>query len=120
MHAACLRSAVGNISWLQICVWLQIQGRDLDPGPLTYFPGDWSWKIPTAILLPSPVSSYKRKYLHKVLVNRLVKLAQEKSVVKWSDRSDITIAVDWDVKHQTKQTNACTQTFEHHAYLQPW
>ena len=40
--------------------------------------------ISTAILLPSADSrrvfvSYKRKYVHEVLVNRLVKLAQEKS-----------------------------------------
>ena len=28
------------------------------------------------------VVSYKRKYVHKVLVNHLVKLAQEKSVVR--------------------------------------
>ena len=37
----------------------------------------------TAILLPSPdprrvVASYKRKYVHEVLINCLVKLAQEK------------------------------------------
>ena len=43
--------------------------------------------ISTAILLPTAdsrrvVVSYKRKYLHKVLVNCLVKLAQEKSVVR--------------------------------------
>ena len=43
--------------------------------------------IYTAILLPSAdsrrlVVSYKRKYVHKVLVNRLVKLAEEKSVVR--------------------------------------
>ena len=40
--------------------------------------------ISTAILLPSAdsrrvVVSYKPKYVHKVLVHRLVKLAQEKS-----------------------------------------
>ena len=62
----------------------------------------------TAILLPSAdsrrvVVSYKQKYVHEVLVNSLVKLAQEKSVVRWTDRPDITIAVDWDVKNQTKQ-----------------
>ena len=39
--------------------------------------------ISTVILLPSAESrrvvvSYKRKYVHKVLVNHLVKLAQEK------------------------------------------
>ena len=44
--------------------------------------------ISTAILLPSAdlsrrvVVSYKRKYVHKLLVNRLLKPAQEKSVVK--------------------------------------
>ena len=43
--------------------------------------------ISTAILLPSAdsrriVVSYKGKYAHKVLVNGLVKLAIEKSVVR--------------------------------------
>ena len=42
--------------------------------------------ISMAILLPSAdsrrvVVSYKRKYVYKVLVNHLFKLAQEKSVV---------------------------------------
>ena len=41
----------------------------------------------TAILLPSAdsirvVVSYKGKYVHKVLVNCLIKLAQEKSVAR--------------------------------------
>ena len=47
--------------------------------------------------------SYKQKYVHKVLVNRLVKLAKEKSVVRRTDRTNMTIAVDWDIEHQTKQ-----------------
>ena len=64
----------------------------------------------TAILLPSPdlrriVVSYKWKYVHKVLVNHLVKLAQEKSVVRWTDHPNMTIAVDWDVKNRTKNQN---------------
>ena len=55
-------------------------------------------KISTAILLHSAVSrkvvvSYKQKYVHKVLVNLLVKLAQEKSVVRWTDRPNLTIAL---------------------------
>ena len=40
------------------------------------------------------VALYKRKYVHKLLVNRLLKPAQEKSVVKWTDRPAMTIAVD--------------------------
>ena len=43
--------------------------------------------LSTAILLPSAdsrrvVVSYKRKYVHEVLVNCLVMLAQEKSVLR--------------------------------------
>ena len=41
--------------------------------------------IYTAILIPSPsrrVVSYKGKYMHEVLVNRLVKLVQEKGVAR--------------------------------------
>ena len=48
------------------------------------------------LFLPSVVS-YKRKYVHRVLVNHLVKLAQEKSV-RLTDNLDMTIAVDGD-KH---------------------
>ena len=43
--------------------------------------------ISMANLLPSPYSrrvviSYKQKYVHEVLVNRLIKLAHEKSVIR--------------------------------------
>ena len=58
-------------------------------------------------ILPSAdsrrVVSYKRKYVRKVLNNCLVKLAQEISVFRWTDRPDMTIAVDWDIKNQTKK-----------------
>ena len=66
--------------------------------------------ISTAILLPSAhlrrvVVSYTQKYVHVVLVNCLVKLDKEKSVVRLIDRPYMTIDVDWEVKDQTKQTN---------------
>ena len=51
------------------------------------------------------VVSNKRKYGHKVLVNRLFELAQEKSVVRWIDHPTLTIAVDWDINATNKQTN---------------
>ena len=52
--------------------------------------------ISTVILLPSTDSrreevSYKQKYVQEVLVNCLVKLAQEKSVVRWTVRPNMTI-----------------------------
>ena len=74
-------SAVGNMSDYRSRV------REFDPGPVPYFHWDWSWYISMAILLPSAdsrrvVVSYKQKYVHKVLVNHLAKLAQEKSGVR--------------------------------------
>ena len=58
--------------------------------------------ISNVIFLPSAdsfrrvVVSYKQKYVQEVLVNRLFKLAQEKKC------PNMTIAVAWDVKQQTK------------------
>ena len=40
--------------------------------------------------------------MHKVLVDQLVKLAQKKSVVSRTNCPYMTIAVNWDVKHQTR------------------
>ena len=64
--------------------------------------------ISTAILLLPLIKKgcqLKAKVCAHILVNPLVKLSQEKSVVKCTDdidHPDMTIAVDWDVKHQTK------------------
>ena len=44
------------------------------------------------------------KVVHLVLVNRVGSLPRN-SVIKLSDRLDMTIVVDWDVKLQIKQTN---------------
>ena len=44
------------------------------------------------------------KVCARLLVNCLFKLAQEKSVVRWTDRPAMTIAVDLGRK-ATKQTN---------------
>ena len=61
--------------------------------------------ISMAIFLPSTdlgrvVIGNKQKYVHKVLVNCLVKLVHGKLwLVEWKK---MTIAVDWDVKHQNQ------------------
>ena len=41
--------------------------------------------------------------MNEALVNGFVKFAQEKSVVRLTNHLDLTIAVDLDVKPQTKQ-----------------
>ena len=60
--------------------------------------------ISLAILLPSADSkrfdvSNIRKYVHEVLASQA---CPGKSVGRRIDHPDMTIAVDWDVKHQTK------------------
>ena len=81
------------------------RGHEFDPGPVSYFRGDWSWnKVPyfhsdwswNIFYGHSPSStdlrranvSYNGKYLHEVLVNGLVKLAEKKSVVRLTDRKE--------------------------------
>ena len=67
--------------------------------------------ISMVIILPPAdsrrvVVSYKRKYVHEVLVNSLVKLAQEKSDVMLTDHPNMTIAADQDVtQHPNLTTN---------------
>ena len=75
-------SAVGNVSDCRS------RGHKFDPSlvPYTFTKIDHEI-ISATILFPSTdlrrvFVSYKRKYVHKVLVNCLVKLAQEKCVVR--------------------------------------
>ena len=42
--------------------------------------------------------------MHEVLVSHLVLSLPSESMVRLTDRLTMTIAVDWDVKQQTKQT----------------
>ena len=60
------------------------------------------------ILLLPLVVSYKRKYVHEVQANRLLKNAQENL---WL--GELTIAVYWDVKPQTKHTKKHILNFDH-------
>ena len=104
-----LRSAVGNVSGNRCESDCRSRGCKLDPGPAHTFV-----EIDHEIFLRSfsslrlnhsrrIVVSYKRKYVHEVLVDCLFKLAQEKSVVRLTDRPAMTIAIDLGCK-ATKQT----------------
>ena len=72
---------VGNVSDCRS------RGREFDPCPVLYILAEIDHEIISMAIILSPpdsrrvVVSNKRKYVHKVLVNRLDKLAQEKSVV---------------------------------------
>ena len=41
-----------------------------------------------------------------------------KSTIKWRQRSDMSITVDWDVKHQFKQKGVCNIGIFHEALVQ--
>ena len=74
------RSAIGNVSGCRYMSDCKSRGHEFDPGQVHEI-------ISMVILLPSADSrrvavSYKRKYVHEVLVNCLVKLAQEKCIVR--------------------------------------
>ena len=53
--------------------------------------------------LHPPVVSYWRKNVH--LVNRLGLSLPSKSVVRLTDRLDMTVAIDWDVKPRNNNNN---------------
>ena len=81
----------------------------------------FSWASLTKRLTILYAYNYKPKYFHKVLVNRLVKLAQ-KSLVRLTDCLNMTIAVDWDIKPQTKldlcqETNITIAVFSEEIYV---
>ena len=76
---------MGNMSDCRYMSDCRFRGREFDPGQVHTFVEIDHEIISMAILLPSTdskrvVVSYKRKYVHKVRVNHLVELAQEK---KW-------------------------------------
>ena len=58
------------------------RGREFNPSPVPYFSGDWSWNnfyghSPLSADSKRVVVSYRWRYVHKVLVSRLVKHVQE-------------------------------------------
>ena len=89
----------------------QVRGSGLAP----FFRWDWSWNLFFGHSLPSAdsrreVVSYLRKNVHWELVNHLIGLSLlRKSVVRLTDRPDMTLAVDCG-RCTTTQHNKNTQT----------
>ena len=87
-------------------IWRTVAGSV--SGPATFFL-EIGHKIFNGHSLPNAdssktVVSYWRKHVHLVLVNRLGSLPRN-SVVRLTERLDMSTVVDWDVKPQIKQTN---------------
>ena len=85
-------------------------------GLVPYFCGDWSWNnfyshSPPLFswFIQEGLLSVKSEVCTWSTCKRLFKLAQEKKgVVRWTDCPLMTIAVEWDVKHQIKPKRLLT------------
>ena len=83
------------------------RSRVRSSSPATFFLWYWSWNNFYGHSFPSADSSravvnYWRNDLHLALVNRLGSLSRN-NVVRLTDRLDMTIVVEWDVKPKIKQ-----------------
>ena len=107
------RSAVGNMSGYRCLSDCRSRGRKFDPGPVPYFRGDWSWNtfyghsppfrwfIQEGLLSVTSESMYTNYWL------TACSSLPRKSVVKWTDRPAMTIAVDMGRKATKTKTKAC-------------
>ena len=78
-----LSSTVDNIFCYRCMSDCSSRGPEFNPGLTPYFLGDF--EIISRVIIPLPLNhsrrvvvSYKQKYVHKVLVNYLLKLVQQK------------------------------------------
>ena len=65
--------------------------------------------LPLLLIQAGQLSVTSERMCKKVLVKRLGLSLPRKSVVRLIDRLDMTIAIDWDVKPQNKNSNVLHQ-----------
>ena len=101
------RSAVSNMSGCRYLSDCRSRGHESDPGTVLYYRGDWSGN--NFYGHSPPFCWFKKDWCQlqvKVFARSTGKLLNQtcpgKSVFRWTDRPNMTIAVDWDVKNQTK------------------
>ena len=92
--------AVSNVSGYRCVSDCRSRGREFDPGPVPYFRGDWSWNNfyghspPSADLFKKGCCQLQAKVCAQITGQPLAQACPGKSVVKWTDRPAMTIAVD--------------------------
>ena len=103
-------STVGNVSGYRCESDCRSRGNEFDPGPVPYFRGDWSWNNfyshspPSAESFKNGCCQLQAKVCARSTGYPLVQACPGKSVIRWTDRPAMTIAVDLGRK-ATKQTN---------------
>ena len=70
---------------------------------------DWYWcsSHNSKITQMFPLLLTSESMCTKYWLTACSSLPRKKSVVRWTNRPAMTIAVDWDVKQQNTQTNVC-------------
>ena len=116
------RSAVGNMCGNRCESDCRSRGREFDPGPVPYFRGDWSWNNfyghspPFRWIIQEGLLSVTSESMCTKYWLTACSSLPRKSVVRWTDRPAMTIAVDLGRKATNKQTNKSytdsIQTFE--------
>ena len=112
------RSAVGNVSGYKCVPDCKSRGREFDPGPVPYFRGDWSWNNfyghspPFRWFIQEGLLSVTSESMCTNYWLTACSSQPRKSVVKWTDRPAMTIAVDMGRKAtKTKnKTNVCNMS----------
>ena len=106
-------SAVGNVSGYRCVSDCRSRGREFDPCPVPYFRGDWSWtnfyghSPPFRWFIQEGLLSVTSESMCTNYWLTACSSLPRKSVVRWTDRPAMTIAVDLGRK-ATKQTNKQT------------
>ena len=104
------RSAVGNVPGYRCMSDCRSRGREFDPGPFPYFRGDWSWNNfyghspPFRWFIQEGLLSVTSESMCTNYWLTACSSLPRKSVVRWTDRPAMTIAVDLGRK-ATKPTN---------------
>ena len=103
------RSAVDILSGYRCMSDCRSRGREFDPGPVPYFRGDWSWNYfyghspPFRWFIQEELLSVTSESMCTNYWLTACSSLPRKSVVRWTDRPAMTIAVDLGRK-ATKQT----------------
>ena len=115
------RSAVGNVSGnryesdcrsrgREFDPGCRSRGREFDPGSVPYFRGDWSWNYfyghspPFRWIIQEGLLSVTSESMCTTYWLTACSSLPRKSVVRWTDRPAMTIAVDLGRKATNKQT----------------
>ena len=104
------RSAVGNVSGYRCVSDCRSRGRKFDPGTVPYFRGDWSWNYfyghspPFRWFIQEGLLSVTSESMCTNYWLTACSSLPRTSVVRWTDRPAMTIAVDLGCK-ATLQTN---------------